>query len=170
MDGGATRHQHPRGAEKVSVVAAAPGPDLTDAEDGWLRPPRTYKGSPLQQYHQAQRAAADAQASEEARMRALNAPMLAEAKKSRHVALIRHHSAKRRAAKKCSTPAWANMAAIEAIYAEAERRTRETGIPHHVDHEIPLTHPLVCGLHVEHNLRVLTALANIVKGNKFEPS
>lgn len=64
---------------------------------------------------------------------------------------------------------WANKAAIEAIYAEARRLTKETGTPHHVDHIIPLQGPFVSGLHVETNLRVVTRTENLRKRNKVEP-
>lgn len=68
------------------------------------------------------------------------------------------------------TPAWANQEAIRAIYDLAHRLTDETGVPHHVDHEIPLQGELVSGLHVENNLRVIPATENIRKRNKFEVS
>jgi hypothetical protein len=64
---------------------------------------------------------------------------------------------------------WANGAAIRAIYAEAKRLTQQTGIQHHVDHEIPLQGERVSGLHVETNLRIVTAALNIRKGNKVQP-
>lgn len=63
---------------------------------------------------------------------------------------------------------WADSKAIAAIYAEARRLTAETGIAHHVDHEIPLLGTFVSGLHVETNLRVLLARDNILKSNFFE--
>lgn len=63
----------------------------------------------------------------------------------------------------------ADEAAIEKFYGEAIRRTEKTGIPHHVDHVIPLVHDLVCGLHVPANLQVLTQQENLTKSNKFVP-
>lgn len=68
-----------------------------------------------------------------------------------------------------ATPAWANEFFIEEIYDLAARRTKCTGIQWHVDHIVPLRSPLVSGLHVEHNLRVIPAAENIAKGNRHWP-
>lgn len=76
--------------------------------------------------------------------------------------------ARRRAAKLVRTPTWADQKAIKAIYAEALRLTRETGIKHQVDHVIPLQGRFVSGLHIETNLQILTATANHEKFNRFE--
>jgi hypothetical protein len=76
--------------------------------------------------------------------------------------------ARRRAAKLQRTPSWADYDAIAAVYAEAQRLTRATGVPHHVDHAIPLQGKLVSGLHVHQNLQILTGLENIRKCNRFE--
>lgn len=73
----------------------------------------------------------------------------------------------RRAQLRKALPSWADRSAIRAIYARSKRLTTETGIAHHVDHEIPLSHHLVCGLHVPENLRVLTAADNLAKRNSF---
>ena len=64
-------------------------------------------------------------------------------------------------------PKWANKTAIDEIYARAKKLSEETGIPHEVDHIIPTKHPLVCGLHVENNLQIITQRENQMKSNKF---
>jgi len=73
------------------------------------------------------------------------------------------------ASKLQATPAWANRGSIAAIYAEADRLTKETGEPWHVDHVVPLRSKLVCGLHVEANLRVMPGTENMKKGNRHWP-
>ena len=65
------------------------------------------------------------------------------------------------------TPKWADKNAIKEFYKEAKRLTKETGIAYHVDHIVPLRHPLVCGLHVENNLRVIPYFENNQKSNYF---
>jgi excisionase family DNA binding protein len=65
-------------------------------------------------------------------------------------------------------PPWANGEAIRAVYERAKSITRETGVPHHVDHIIPLQGEYVSGLHVEANLQVVPAVDNIRKRNKFD--
>jgi hypothetical protein len=66
-----------------------------------------------------------------------------------------------------SLPQWADKKAIRAIYFEARRLTAATGIKYEVDHIIPSNHPLVCGLHVETNLQIITEFENITKSNTF---
>jgi len=68
---------------------------------------------------------------------------------------------------KHATPQWANNFFIEEIYDLATLRTKVMGFPWHVDHIVPLRHPLVCGLHVENNLQVIPATQNIQKKNRF---
>lgn len=65
-----------------------------------------------------------------------------------------------------ATPAWANKAAIKAFYEEARRMTEATGIPHEVDHIVPLRGKLVWGFHIEGNLQVIPATMNRRKWNK----
>jgi len=67
----------------------------------------------------------------------------------------------RRARKQNATPAWTELAAIKEFYAKCPPG-------HHVDHIVPLVHPLVCGLHVIANLQYLPASENCSKKNKFD--
>jgi hypothetical protein len=71
--------------------------------------------------------------------------------------------------KRNGCPPWADQKKIEAVYAIADFLTRKTGVPHEVDHYYPLMHPLMCGLHVHWNMRVITAEANQRKGNRLPP-
>lgn len=77
--------------------------------------------------------------------------------------------AKRRANKFDASPAWANEFFIEEAYHLAKLRTKVTGFKWHVDHIVPLKSKLVCGLHVETNLRVIPAVENISKSNRYWP-
>ena len=70
---------------------------------------------------------------------------------------------------KLATPGWCDRKEILKIYTECKRITQETGIIHHVDHEVPLRGEYVCGLHVHDNLRIITADENLRKKNKFIP-
>ena len=87
---------------------------------------------------------------------------------ARRAILVRHHAAKRRAARLQRTPPWVDFAAIRALHAEAHRLTEATGTPHHVDHAIPLQGERVSGLHVHTNMQILTASENSRKRNHFE--
>lgn len=77
--------------------------------------------------------------------------------------------AKRRAQKYQASPAWANNFFISEIYDLARRRTKLWGVKMEVDHIVPLQHPLVCGLHVEHNLQIIPKTANCGKRNLWWP-
>lgn len=78
-------------------------------------------------------------------------------------------SRRRQAAKMQRTPGWLDADDFRPFYELARQRTEETGIPHHVDHIVPLQGKLVSGLHVPWNLQVLPAKANQSKGNRFQP-
>lgn len=77
--------------------------------------------------------------------------------------------AKRRALKVRATPAWSDQQAIRRFYEEAHRLTVTTGVKHAVDHIVPLNSKLVCGLHVPSNLRVIPAVENLSKHNRWWP-
>lgn len=81
--------------------------------------------------------------------------------------VFRARDAKRRAMEFRAMPAWADKAAIKSVYKEAAEKTKATGIKHEVDHRVPLDSRVVCGLHVENNLRVIPMLANRQKANKL---
>ena len=75
---------------------------------------------------------------------------------------VYRRNAARRALCAKATPAWADKQAINDVYEEARYMQM------HVDHIVPLNHPLVCGLHVWDNLQLLTKEANLRKNNKFD--
>lgn len=69
-----------------------------------------------------------------------------------------------------ATPDWLTieqLADIAALYFKARYLSKRSGIPHVVDHVIPLNHPEVCGLHVPWNLQVITAAENAHKKNSY---
>lgn len=66
-----------------------------------------------------------------------------------------------------ATPSWVSDNDLAPFYLEAAMMTEKTGIPHEVDHIVPLQHGSVCGLNVPWNLQVLTRSENARKSNKF---
>ena len=75
----------------------------------------------------------------------------------------------RRARKLQATPKWINAEVVASIFTLSCMLTRSTGQKFHVDHIFPLVNDRVCGLHVEHNLRIVCAKDNNRKGNRFDP-
>lgn len=73
------------------------------------------------------------------------------------------------AIKKQAMPSWADEQKILEFYVASKQMTQETGIEYHVDHIVPLTSKIVCGLHWEGNLQILTEFENIKKGNRRWP-
>lgn len=86
---------------------------------------------------------------------------------SRSKALLAHYASCRNAAELRAMPQWADRERLAEFYREARRLTLATGVPHEVDHIVPLRHKLASGLHVPANLQVVTRTANRSKSNRF---
>lgn len=84
-------------------------------------------------------------------------------------AALRARDAKRRATKLQASPEWANRFFMEEAYALAGLRSKLTGVPHDVDHIVPLQSSIVCGLHAHTNLQVIPASVNRSKNNRYWP-
>lgn len=67
------------------------------------------------------------------------------------------------------TPSWAIQFFITEAYRLAKLRTKMTGIEWQVDHIVPLTSDIVCGLHTHDNLQVIPAFDNRSKKNYHWP-
>jgi hypothetical protein len=85
--------------------------------------------------------------------------------KGRNKHKVTAERARRRAAE--HRPLWASPEAIERIYALAQTMSVLMGVPYEVDHIVALRGERACGLHVEDNLQVITALENRRKGNRL---
>lgn len=79
------------------------------------------------------------------------------------------HSNRRRLIVSSAQPKWADSSKILEIYRLRDSLSAKTGIEHHVDHIVPLTSDIVCGLHNEFNLQVLPAPDNLKKHNRHWP-
>lgn len=62
-----------------------------------------------------------------------------------------------------SCPPWVTRADLKPLEQLAREKTRITGIKHAVDHILPITSAVVCGLTVPWNLRVITQAENVRK-------
>lgn len=87
----------------------------------------------------------------------------ARAYKANNKNVVNAINAKRRLLSKHATPQWANQELIKIVYEKAAKYGLQ------VDHVVPLTSKLVCGLHVWHNLQLLDAPLNKTKRNKYWP-
>jgi hypothetical protein len=92
---------------------------------------------------------------------------------------VLHHTRLKQARSLGRLPAWADLQAIKAVYAEARTRNLAEGIDAHmmrwstvdpwqVDHIYPLNGYLVSGLHVHDNLQVIRRSANEEKDRQLE--
>jgi len=87
-----------------------------------------------------------------------------------HPAWKASHCAKRRAKKLQAMPAWVDadhLWIIEEAHQLARLRSEATGISWDVDHIVPLTNKIVCGLHVYWNMQVIPSVVNYRKHNKL---
>mgnify|MGYP001178221453 CR=1 FL=1 len=86
---------------------------------------------------------------------------------SRNKAIRAHYTSLYNAAELRAMPSWADRDQIAEFYREARRLSLATGIPHEVDHIVPLRYKLASGLHVPANLQVVTRADNRSKSNRF---
>jgi hypothetical protein len=68
---------------------------------------------------------------------------------------------------KTATPSNISNEDLLPIYEEAARVTKQTGVPHEVDHYYPIRGKVVCGLNVPWNMQVITKTENCAKNNKM---
>lgn len=68
-----------------------------------------------------------------------------------------------RAQTKSKVPPWVKIVDFVPVCKKALRK----GLRYEIDHVIPLRHPLVCGLHVPDNVRVVLRKTNAKKGNSW---
>ena len=87
-----------------------------------------------------------------------------EANKAYYAAMASEHRAKR----KLRSVGWADQQYIKDLYANCKEAEEIFDVQFEVDHIVPLQNELVCGLHNEFNLQVLTRAENRAKYNKFE--
>lgn len=86
--------------------------------------------------------------------------------------LFAFYASSRNKMRRMATPAWISdkqKAEIASLYRKSKEMSAATGIPHNVDHIVPITSDIVCGLHVPWNMRVITRRENISKLNRYWP-
>lgn len=66
-----------------------------------------------------------------------------------------------------STPPWVDRDALKLIQYNCRCISELTGVPHGINHCVPLHHPLVCGLTVPWNLEIITAKRNNALSNHW---
>jgi hypothetical protein len=64
-----------------------------------------------------------------------------------------------------STPPWVDRDALKLIQLRARQVSELSGVEQHIAHDIPISHPRVCGLTVPWNLSVKPAKVNLAESN-----
>ena len=83
---------------------------------------------------------------------------IANSKRSRYIAAV-----------VLSAPPWVKRSELQALKQAAADVTAATGVLHVLAHIVPLNHPLVCGLTVPWNLRIVPWKVNASESNWFTP-
>lgn len=86
------------------------------------------------------------------------------AKPEKYRAMRNAQAMKRLAKLRGAIPAWADISKIRKFYELAAKTDS------HVDHIVPLVSNIVCGLHCEDNLQILSDKENTKKGNRIWPN
>lgn len=80
-----------------------------------------------------------------------------------HPGLVRRRKLRR------AKVAWSTWAEMRMLSMWARAMTVFHGVQYVVDHQVPLSSPLVCGLHCSPNLKVITKAENDRKQNTYWP-
>lgn len=87
----------------------------------------------------------------------------------KHYAKLHEKVLARLALKKQAIPLWYDKKLCQMFYKLSQEKTKHTGVRHEVDHIVPLKSNIVCGLHCQQNLQVITEYENRSKSNKTWP-
>lgn len=64
-----------------------------------------------------------------------------------------------------ASPPYISPSSFKSLVERRDTLTAKTGVPHVLDHIVPLNHPLVCGLNVPWNIQVIPKRTNALKSN-----